>query len=138
MALEQRRDQFCRYLWTIWSEGWDFDDETFAASAEAFRNPDFVAVVLHSYRHRAGLVPGDPLHSDLAARLEERPPITIPTIVLHGDRDSSPLAQSLDMSRFTGHCERRVVAAAGHNLPQEVPSAMIAAVCDLYVRPTIS
>jgi len=29
-------------------------------SAPSLRNPDFVPVVIHSYRHRYGLVPGDP------------------------------------------------------------------------------
>lgn len=133
MMLEQKREAFCRYLWTIWSAGWNFDDATFARSAAAFANPDFVEVVLHSYRHRSGLVPGDPAHVDLAKHLESLPPVSVPTVVLHGDRDCAPLAMSADKSRFTGPYERRIVPGAGHNLPQEAPDAMIAAVRALAV-----
>jgi pimeloyl-ACP methyl ester carboxylesterase len=129
--LEQNRRGFCRYLWVIWSREWTFDDATFEASAGSFDNPDFVEVVLHSYRHRMGQVPGDPALAELAARLEKQPDISVPTIVLHGDSDTAPLAMSLDRSRFTGPWERRVVTGAGHNLPQETPGAMIEAVLAL-------
>lgn len=129
--LEQDRNAFCRYLWEIWSPGWMFSDSQFDLASAAFQNDDFVEVVLHSYRHRAGLVPGDPSLLELAAELERQPPIGIPTIVLHGDRDMAPLAMSLDRSRFTDFWERRVVAGAGHNLPQETPGALAAAITDL-------
>jgi pimeloyl-ACP methyl ester carboxylesterase len=134
MMLEQNRRGFCRYLWTIWSPAWDFDDATFEATARSFDNPDFVEVVLQSYRHRSGLVPGDPSLAELAARLEKRPDISVPTIVLHGDTDSAPLSLSIDRSRFTGPYERRIVPRAGHNLPQETPEALIEAIRDLGGR----
>jgi S-formylglutathione hydrolase len=35
----------------------------------AFENPDFVEVVIHSYRHRFGLVPGDPAYVEIERRL---------------------------------------------------------------------
>ncbi|MEM6422661.1 MAG: alpha/beta hydrolase, partial [Pseudomonadota bacterium] len=59
-ALIDDRRAFGRYLWTLWSPTWAFDDAVFEATAPAFDNPDFVEVVVHSYRHRYGLVPGDP------------------------------------------------------------------------------
>jgi pimeloyl-ACP methyl ester carboxylesterase len=129
--LEENRRGFCRYLWQTWSRTWDFGDDIFEASAISFDNPDFVEVVLHSYRHRSGLVPGDPRLADLARYLETRPDITVPTIVLHGDKDNAPLSMSLDRSRFTGSYDRRVIAGAGHNLPQETPQPVIDAVLDL-------
>jgi pimeloyl-ACP methyl ester carboxylesterase len=46
-GLSDRRAEFCRYLWHQWSPGWDFDEATFALTAKAFDNPDFVDVVLH-------------------------------------------------------------------------------------------
>lgn len=131
MMLTDNRWAFCRYLWQTWSPTWDFDDATFAASASSFDNPDFVEVVLHSYRHRAGLVPGDPRLAGLAAQLETRPDISVPTIVLHGDKDHAPLSLSLDRSRFTGSYQRRIIAGAGHNLPQETPEPMVEAVLEL-------
>jgi pimeloyl-ACP methyl ester carboxylesterase len=131
MMLTENRRAFCRYLWQTWSPTWEFDDATFEASAMSFDNPDFVEVVLHSYRHRSGLVPGDTRLANLAAQLEIRPDISVPTIVLHGDKDHAPLSLSLDRSRFTGAYQRRIIAGAGHNLPQETPEPMIEAVLEL-------
>jgi len=129
--LEENRRGFCRYLWRLWSPTWEFSDATFAESAVAFDNPDFVDVVLHSYRHRCGLAPGDPALAALAARLTTRPTINVPTVVLHGDQDPAPLASSEQRGRFTGPWRRRVVPGAGHNLPQETPGPVIDAVFDL-------
>ncbi|MEM8646687.1 MAG: alpha/beta hydrolase, partial [Pseudomonadota bacterium] len=50
-SLEADRTGFCRYIWNLWSPNWDFDDATYARSAAAFENPDFVDIVIHSYRH---------------------------------------------------------------------------------------
>lgn len=134
MMLEQNRRGFCRTLWKQWSPRWAFDEQTFEATARSFDNPDFVEVVLHSYRHRAGLVPGDPALAQLATRLEqERPTIGVPTIVLHGEDGLGPAAMSADRSRFTGAWEMRSLPGIGHNVPQEAPQAMIEAVLDLAV-----
>ncbi|MFY9329987.1 MAG: alpha/beta hydrolase [Georgfuchsia sp.] len=125
------RTAFCRYLWKIWSPTWNFDEETFLATAPSFENPDFVDVVIHSYRHRFGLVPGDPALTEIDRRAAMRPPIAVPTIVLHGDADSAPLATSLDASRFSGPYLRKIIRGAGHNLPQEAPDAIVEAVLSL-------
>ncbi len=47
-----------------WSPNWRFDDATFERTAASFDNPDFVDVVIHSYRHRYGNAPGDPRFDD--------------------------------------------------------------------------
>ena len=57
-GLTKDRRSIARLLWTLWSPTWTFDDATFERSAEAFDNPDSVEVVVHSYRHRYGYVPG--------------------------------------------------------------------------------
>jgi len=130
--LETNRRGFARLLWETWSPNWRFDDETFARSAESFECPDFVEVVLHSYRHRAGLVGGDPALADLAHRLErEQPAIAVPTIALFGDGGPLPAAGVLDRSRFQSRCESRVLPGIGHNLPQEAPRPFAQAVLDL-------
>ena len=132
-GLAADRRALCRLLWRLWSPSWQFDEAVFARSAAAFDNPDFVSVVIHSYRHRFGLVPGDPAVADVEARLAAQPPITVPTIVLHGADDGvSPPEHSAGHARhFSGPYERRVVPGAGHNLPQEVPAAIIAAIRSL-------
>ncbi len=132
-GLTQDRRAVCRLLWQLWSPSWAFDDATFERSAASFDNPDFVEVVLHSYRHRFALVPGDPAAEAWERLLAAQPPITVPSIVLHGADDGvSPPSSSEQHGRhFTAFYERRVIAGAGHNLPQEVPGAMVAAIQDL-------
>lgn len=130
--LEQNRRGFCRLLWQLWSPDWAFSDEDFNQSAGAFDCPDFVEVVLHSYRHRAGLVAGDPSLHQLATRLErEQPAIKVPTIALHGDAGPSAAAAMQQQSRFTSHLESRTLPGIGHNVPQEAPEAVAAAIVDL-------
>ena len=128
-GLEQNRDELCKLLWRLWSPNWHFDEATYRRTAASFNNPDFVAVVLHSYRHRFGLVPGDPAVEHTERRLTAQPPIAVPTIVLHGSADGvTPLESSERHDRFfRAAYERRVIPGAGHNLPQEAPRDFAAA-----------
>ena len=132
-GLTENRRAFCRLLWTLWSPTWRVDDDTYARSAAAFDNPDFVDVVVHSYRHRFGLVDGDPQFDDIERRLSAMPSITVPTITLEGDADgvSPPGGRQANSQRFTGRHQNRVVPNAGHNLPQEAPEAFADAVLDI-------
>jgi pimeloyl-ACP methyl ester carboxylesterase len=120
-------------LWELWSPNWRFDDATFERTAASFDNPDFVQVVIQSYRHRFRLAPGDPALEPIEDRLAGQPPITVPTIVLHGACDGvSPPQSSEGHARFfTGPYQRRVVPVAGHFLPQEAPAALIEALSEL-------
>ena len=59
-GLTENRRGIAKLLWTLWSPNWSFDDATFEASAVAFDNPDFVDVVIHSYRVRYGYCGGRP------------------------------------------------------------------------------
>ena len=137
-GLEADRRGVCRLLWQLWSPGWAFGDAVFQQSAAAFDNPDFVSVVIHSYRHRFGLVPGDPDAADVERALAAQPPITVPSIVLHGADDgvSPPGSSAQAGQHFTGPYDRRVVPATGHNLPQENPAAFVAAIRDLAAQTT--
>jgi len=132
-GLEAHRYELGKLLWRLWSPTWRFDEATYARTATSFENPDFVAVVIHSYRHRFALVPGDPTVEDTERRLAAQPPIAVPTITLHGsDNGVSPAASSERHARhFTGAYERRVVPGVGHNLPQEAPREFAAAVLSL-------
>jgi pimeloyl-ACP methyl ester carboxylesterase len=132
-GLQKNRRELCRLLWTMWSPTWRFDDATYERSAAAFDNPDFVPVVIHSYRHRFGLVAGDPALEDTERRLAAQPPITVPTIVLHGhDNGVNPVRGSERHDRhFSARYQRRVIPAVGHNLPQEAPAEFADAVLSL-------
>jgi pimeloyl-ACP methyl ester carboxylesterase len=132
-GLTQRRADIGRLLWKLWSPTWNFDDATYARTAASFDNPDFVDVVIHSYRHRMGTMPGDPRYAALEARLASLPKIGVPTVVLHGIvNDVNPPELSQAHARhFTGPFERCVLDNVGHNVPQEAPQAFARAVLDL-------
>jgi pimeloyl-ACP methyl ester carboxylesterase len=132
-GLRQNRHGICRLLWEEWSPTWKFDDATYELTAPSFDNPDFVPIVIHSYRHRHGNAPGDPRFDAVERRLAERPPITVPTIVLHGADDtvSPPRRSETDMSMFPAGTARRVVPGAGHFMPREKPQAVVDALLAL-------
>ena len=132
-GLAQHRYHLCKLLWQLWSPSWRFEDATYDRTATSFNNPDFVSVVIHSYRHRFGLAAGDPAVEDTERRLAGQPSINVPAIVLHGSDDEvTPPAGSERHDRFfSGAYERRIVAGAGHNLPQEAPQHFSTAVLSL-------
>jgi len=135
-ALAADRRALCRLLWQLWSPRWAFDDATFAQSAPAFDNPDFVEVVIHSYRHRFGLVAGDPAYADIERRLAAQPPIGAPAITFDGTDDGvrPPATPAQHARHFSGPREHRVVPGVGHNLPQEAPQRFADAVLELVAR----
>jgi pimeloyl-ACP methyl ester carboxylesterase len=129
-GLERNRRELCKLLWQLWSPTWRFDDATFERTAASFDNPDFVAVCVHSYRHRYGLAPGDPAVEDTERRLAALPAISVPAIALHGADDGvTPAADHRQF--FKGRYERRVLAGVGHNIPQEAPREFSDAVLSL-------
>ena len=133
VGLAANRREIARILWRQWSPNWHFDDACFERTAVAHDNPDYVDVVIHSYRHRFGLAAGDPRYTDLQRRLAELPPITVPAITFDGDADGVTPATdgSASAPKFTGRRSHRVIPHAGHNLPQEEPEAFAAAVMEL-------
>ena len=132
-ALAEDRRGLCRYLWKDFSPTWAFDDATFERTAAAFDNPDFVAVVAHSYRYRIGAVPGDPSLAELERRLAAEPRITVPTIALAGAADGvdPPGPPEKAAPHFTRLRRQTTLSGIGHNLPQEAPAAFARAVLDL-------
>jgi pimeloyl-ACP methyl ester carboxylesterase len=133
VGLKANRRELCRMLWQLWSPNWRFDDATFERTAAAFDNPDFVDVVIHSYRHRYGAVPGDPELQAIEEQLAAQPRIRVPTIVLHGACDGvdPPEGSKDDAGFFSGPYDRRVVPVAGHFLPWEAPDAVAQAIREL-------
>lgn len=132
-GLLQNRHDICRLLWKLWSPNWNFDEATYQRTGESFENPDFVDVVIQSYRHRYGAAPGDPALEPIERRLAEQPKITVPTIVLHGAADGvgPPQGSEQHARHFTSRYERRVIPVAGHFLPNEAPEAVVQAIRDL-------
>jgi len=131
-GLEENRREITRLLWKMWSPPWQFDDATFDLSAVAFDHPDFVDVVIHSYRHRYGLVPGDPAVAHIETRLTAQPDITVPAITIDGDADGVHSGSASHAVKFVGPHEHRVFANVGHNMPQEDPEQWARAVLDVH------
>ena len=129
-GLTQDRRGIARLLWRMWSPVWAFDEATFERTASAFDNADFVEVVIHSYRHRYGLVAGDPAYLEIEARLAAQPPITVPAITIDGGADGVNPGTAHHAKKFVRPHEHRVFSGAGHNLPQERPQEWARAVID--------
>jgi len=133
-GLERNRRSICRLLWKTWSPTWHFTDEAFDRTAASFDNPDFVDVVIHSYRHRNLNAPGEPRFATVERQLAERPKITVPSIVLYGADDGvgpPPADTPAERASFTARVARRVVSGAGHFLPREKPGAVSSAMLEL-------
>lgn len=135
-GLTKYRKEFCKLLWRNWSPTWKFDIDTFEASAVSFNNPDFVDVVIHSYRHRYGLVKGDPKFEAIEKSLQEQPTIKVPAIILDAEDDGvEPFSGTgKDTNYFEGGYERRIVKGVGHNLPQEAPADFAEAILTFVRR----
>lgn len=129
-GLARHRRALCNLLWRLWSPDWAFDSATFERSAASFENPDFVDVVIHSYRVRFGLADSDPDCEDTERRLRQRPTIDVPTIALAGGNDGVISAEaSIEHHRyFTGYYLRSVIDRVGHNVPQEAPEVFAGAI----------
>jgi pimeloyl-ACP methyl ester carboxylesterase len=134
-GLEANRRPFCRLLWQLWSPTWHFNDDEYNRTAASFDNPDFVDVVIHSYRHRNGNAPGEPRFREIEAQLAQRPPVKCPTVLLYGaddgvgppSRESSPAERSVIPSLIA----RRVIDGAGHFLPREKPETVSTALLEV-------
>ncbi|MCJ2013236.1 alpha/beta fold hydrolase [Methylobacterium sp. J-076] len=129
-GLTENRAGIAGLLWRQWSPHWEFDAATLARTAASFDNPDFVEVVIHSYRVRYGVVPGDPAYAAIEERLAAQPRIGVPTIVLEGSDGGvfPPTSDDGDAGRFSGPYRYRRVPRVGHNVPQEAPEAFAEAV----------
>jgi pimeloyl-ACP methyl ester carboxylesterase len=132
-GLAAHRAEFCKLLWKLWSPSWDFDEAEYAETAKSFDNADFVDIVIQSYRHRYANAPGDPAYDEIERRLAAQPPISLPTINLHGADDQVIPVWTTEghAPRFSGPYERRVLVGIGHNVPQEAPTVFADAILEL-------
>jgi pimeloyl-ACP methyl ester carboxylesterase len=134
-GLEQNRRGLCELLWREWSPTWRFSDEMFNRTAASFDNPDFVECVIHSYRHRHLNAPGERRFLDTERQLATRPPIPVPTIVVHGGDDAfgrpAPEITAAERATMPKLIDKRIVEGAGHFVPHEKPEAVASALLDL-------
>jgi pimeloyl-ACP methyl ester carboxylesterase len=133
LGYEKYRREFSKLIWQLASPKWKFDDATFERSAASFDNPDHVAIVIHNYRWRLGLAPGEAKYDELEKRLAEFPAIAVPTITLEGDANGAPHPDpKVYAGKFSGkYAHRLITGGIGHNLPQEAPQAFADAVIEV-------
>jgi pimeloyl-ACP methyl ester carboxylesterase len=135
LGLEQTRRPLCELLWREWSPTWHFSEEMYNLTAASFENPDFVGCVIHSYRHRHRNAPGEARFLETERQLAKRPPVTVPTIVLHGGDDAfghpDAAITTRDRETFPHLIDKRIVDGAGHFVPHEKPGAVASALLDV-------
>jgi pimeloyl-ACP methyl ester carboxylesterase len=137
-GLAANRRSLCKLLWQTWSPGWRLSDEDYNLTAPSFDNPDFVDVVIHSYRHRNANAPGEQRFQEMERQLAQRPKITAPSILLYGATDPlarpTPEVTPAERAVFPALVARRVIPGAGHFLPREKPEAVSSALLELLQR----
>ncbi|WP_395608243.1 alpha/beta fold hydrolase [Pseudomonas sp. B22129] len=137
-GLTANRREFCELLWRLWSPTWAEGPSLYGKTAPSFDNPDFVEVVIHSYRHRFMYSPGDPALESIEQALALQPPISVPSISLCGADDGvgpAPVEDD-DVDCFSGVYRRQVLPGVGHNVFQEAPHVTLEALFELLAYAT--
>jgi pimeloyl-ACP methyl ester carboxylesterase len=131
-ALSSDRRALASFLWSTWAPQWRFSAVELEQTARSWDNPDWVAITLHSYRHRWGFAAGDPRYDALERQLSPPPTITVPTIVLHGTEDGATMPETSAGKEqfFTARYERRLIEC-GHFIQREAPDDVVRAIRDL-------
>ena len=121
-SLTKNRNDVIKFLWKTWSPTWKFSKKDFELSQESFKNPDFVDVVIHSYKHRYGLIDGDKSYSNIENKLSLTPKIKVPTITIDGLMNGvrEPKREK-NIKKFTNLIKHKLLKNVGHNVPQESP-----------------
>jgi pimeloyl-ACP methyl ester carboxylesterase len=129
---DKNRDAFAKLIWQIASPAWNFDDAIFDRTSQSFQNPDHVAIVIHNYRWRLGLVEGESKYDNIEKQLAQSPLITVPAITIEGDANGAPHPNANDFAKkFTGKYAHRIFKNIGHNVPQEAPQDFAKAILDV-------
>jgi pimeloyl-ACP methyl ester carboxylesterase len=128
---DANRYEFNKLIWQLASPTWKFDDATYGRSAAAFNNPDHVEIVIHNYRWRLSLAPGEPRYDALEQRIAAGPAIKVPSITISSDFDGAAADGAAYAKRFVGPYAHRVLKGIGHNVPQEAPDAFAKAIVDV-------
>jgi pimeloyl-ACP methyl ester carboxylesterase len=130
IGYRQNRRDFNELIWKIVSPQWNFDGATYGRTAVSFDNPDHVDIVIHNYRWRLSLAPGEPQYDVHEQKLATAPAISVPAITIGSDFDGAAADGMSYRDKFTGKYAHRVFAGIGHNVPQEAPEAFAQAIMD--------
>ena len=131
LGYRRNTKDFNRLIWQNASPLWQFADSTYDLSAASFDNPDHAEIVVHNYRWRQSLAPGEARYDADEQRLAGRPTIGAPTITVSSDFDGPAKDGTGYRTQYTGLYEHRVLDGIGHNVPQEAPGQFVAAIVDV-------
>ena len=126
-AVREDRRGFAHLHWVNWGPpGW-FDEATFTRVAQAWDNPDWVDVTLHSYRSRWGVTAPDPRGRWVEAKVKASDTLRLPTLIVQGEADgvSPPVALESVSDKFTGLFELVTLRGVGHLPQREAPEALV-------------
>lgn len=123
---------FAKLIWQLASPKWNFDDNAFNKEARGFDNPDHVAIVIHNYRYRLGLVKGEKSYAGIESKIGALPDINVPTVTLEGDANGAPHpAPGAYRNKYTGkYAHHTIEGGIGHDLPKEAPAAFAEAISE--------
>ncbi len=132
MGYRRNTHDFNKLIWQLASPDWHFADDTYELSAASFDNPDHVDIVVHNYRWRQSLAPGETRYAADEQRLAAKPPIAVPTITIASDFDGAAKDGAAYRALYTGWHEHRILDGIGHNVPQEAPRDFASAITDVH------
>jgi pimeloyl-ACP methyl ester carboxylesterase len=117
---------FARIQWETWGpSGW-FDEAAFSATAESFKNADWVDITLNGYRSRWKSERLDPRYGTLRDTVARTGVLSTPMLMIQGAADAcDPPSESEGQQHyFTGGYRRVVLEGVGHFPAREAPDAV--------------
>ncbi len=120
-GLPPNTNDFNRLIWTNASPLWHFEDATYDLTAASFDNPDHADIVIHNYRWRLSLAPGETRYDDDEQRLAAKPAITVPAITIGSDFDGPAKDGAAYRRLFTGPYHTPRSTASGTTCRKKPP-----------------
>ncbi|MGI4940962.1 MAG: alpha/beta fold hydrolase [Janthinobacterium lividum] len=117
---------FAYIHWKNWAPpGW-FDETTFRKVARSFDTPDWVDIILHSYRSRWEVAAPDPRSEWLETKIKATTKLSLPTLFIKGDADGVTTQDSFAKvpAKFGGPFQMVGLPGIGHFPQREAPSAV--------------
>jgi pimeloyl-ACP methyl ester carboxylesterase len=137
------RDQFradptalIRRAWAEWSPGLPVTDAAMNRLLASLANDEFVEDVIHYYRHGIGEAPGAPRYAAAQARIDDFPPISVPTTFILGLDDGCEIAASSrgNQAMYADRYDRVELPGVGHFISQEAPDVVAQVVTEALER----
>ena len=114
---------FLERIWQDWSPGWRYPPEELELVKATFRQPGVLRAALGYYRSLFNTSLHDPALAGIQAELFA-PPITVPTLYMHGALDGcigAELTDGMD-ALFAAGLRKVILPGAGHFVHQEQPA----------------